>query len=118
MQNPLTRFWEKVWRTSSCWIWLGSRDNGGYGTFHFKGKLVRAHRFSWELINGPIPNNKLILHKCDNPPCINPNHLYVGDYKDNMRDAQLRGRHVGKGRKTNIVVNKLDKSARKMYNPF
>ena len=104
------RFWEKVNKdtVSGCWEWTSSgRGHRGYGAFftHFPGegrKCHAAHRFSWSLSNGPIPAGLWVLHKCDNPPCVNPSHLFLGDRKDNMLDCAAKGRvkTVGQSRKT------------------
>ncbi len=79
-----------------CWIWQGTCNNiGGYGQIHLKkGVLIRAHRYYYELYYGKIPKGKHICHKCDNPPCVNPNHLFIGTHTDNMRDKVLKGRHI------------------------
>lgn len=76
-----------------CWIWIGAMHKGGYGHLKFDGITRLAHRISWELFNGPIPEGFLVLHKCDNPPCVNPNHLFLGDHADNMKDMWDKGRH-------------------------
>ena len=87
------RFWAKVDKTESCWLWTASRQSFGYGTFMLtKGKFTRAHRFSWELHNGPVPKGLFVLHRCDVPSCINPDHLYLGTDRDNARDRRERGR--------------------------
>ena len=72
---------------------MGYRMPFGYGQFGVNGGVVLTHRLAWELAaNGPIPQGQLVRHKCDNPPCCNPNHLELGDYADNSRDAIERGR--------------------------
>lgn len=90
-------FWEKVniGATDECWEWQGVRDEKSYGYAHFKGKRQGAHRLSWFLTNGPIPDGLLVCHKCDNPPCVNPDHLFIGTMKDNMEDCANKGR-IGK----------------------
>lgn len=76
-----------------CWGWAGASEPTGYGKFSIgSGVIAKAHRFSYELHKGPIPEGLLIRHTCDNPPCTNPDHLLVGTYKDNARDAQERRR--------------------------
>lgn len=79
-----------------CWEWLGEQSDGGYGRVWttISGKSVRrsAHRLAWSIENGPIPEGMLICHKCDNPPCIRPTHLFLGSQEDNMLDATSKGR--------------------------
>jgi hypothetical protein len=87
------RFWDKVDRRGpdDCWPWKAGRDKDGYGRFA-AGRTTRAHRYSWEVHNGPIPVGFLALHRCDNPPCVNPAHLFVGSHQDNIRDCVEQGR--------------------------
>lgn len=81
--------------TDECWEWKANKFSSGYGQFAAgKGHSTKAHRYSWELFFGPIPEGKFVLHKCDNPGCVNPYHLYLGSKCDNARDAVVRGRHV------------------------
>lgn len=90
----LNRFWNKVYKTDSCWLWIGSRLPTGYGTFRVGKKVKRAHRVSWELHNGPIIDGSLLVcHTCDNPMCVNPDHLFLGTNLDNMRDRNAKGRN-------------------------
>lgn len=84
-------FFEKVNKTDKCWLWTGRRANCGYGQFRYQRKLMQAHRFSYLLNGGDIPTKMLVLHKCDVKACVNPNHLYLGDHKQNMKDARERG---------------------------
>jgi hypothetical protein len=93
-QEPLSvRFWRFVEKTESCWLWRGGRiSKTGYGTTSVMRKRILAHRASWELHNGPIPSGLWVLHTCDNPICVNPAHLFLGDRADNMRDAFQKGR--------------------------
>lgn len=80
---------------SGCWEWNGVRSPKGYGVAKVLGvrhKLIRAHRLSYQLHKGPIPAGMLVLHSCDNPPCVNPDHLRIGTSIDNMSDAKERGR--------------------------
>ena len=76
---------------NDCWIWLGLRRKG-YGRAQHQNKVVSTHRIVWELVNGPIAKGLLICHRCDNPPCCNPEHLFLGTDKDNSRDKIAKGR--------------------------
>src|SRR5690348_9330916 len=66
------RFWAKVNKTPTCWLWTGKPNTKGYGRFGINYRIVAAHRFAWEITNGPIPDGLAVLHRCDNPPCCNP----------------------------------------------
>lgn len=87
------RFWDKVDKNGilGCWIWTAARVNK-YGVIGLFGKMVKAHRISWELHNGEIPNGLDVLHKCDNEYCVNPNHMFLGTQADNMHDMINKGR--------------------------
>lgn len=88
------RFFEHVDKTDDCWIWTSAIDKDGYGVFaDGNRKYNKAHRFSYKLAYGVIPKGKIICHHCDNPSCVNPEHLYAGTYKDNTRDMFKRGRN-------------------------
>lgn len=86
------RFWEKVVKSNGCWRWSGSTGNYGYGQLRSGEDLERAHRISWELHFGPIPLGMQVLHHCDNPPCVRPDHLWLGTAKTNAEDRQSKGR--------------------------
>jgi DNA-binding XRE family transcriptional regulator len=86
------RFWEKVKKSDGCWEWQAHCNQLGYGTFVFRNKPWLAHRVSWVLCRGEIPKGKLVLHHCDNPGCVNPDHLYIGTNQDNTNDKMERGR--------------------------
>jgi len=75
-----------------CWIWMGSVMGRGYGQAYWHGHCIGAHRVAWELTNGPIPSGMCVCHMCDNPPCCNPAHLFLGSQKDNMQDGIRKGR--------------------------
>jgi len=105
--NPITdRFWKKVTKTDTCWLWTGSIGNTGYGQLRVNRKTVRAHRVSWELHNSKILSGMCVLHKCDNPPCVNPDHLFLGTHKDNASDREYkeRGNHA---RGSAVGISKL-----------
>jgi hypothetical protein len=93
--SPQERFWKHVTpgTPDECWEWQGARTLG-YGAIYDgeRGWPVKAHRVSWELHVGPIPDGRNVLHRCDNPPCVNPHHLYLGSHADNARDRATRGR--------------------------
>ena len=88
------RFWRLVRKTKKCWIWTGHRANG-YGKIASGGDLgkpLRAHRVSWEIHHGAIPDQMKVLHNCDNRRCVRPSHLYLGTQGRNLSDALRRGR--------------------------
>lgn len=87
------RFWRHVKKTNTCWLWIGADDGNGYGVFNLDGKAVKAPRMSWALTFGPIPDGLFVLHRCDHPPCVNPQHLFLGTHTDNMKDMVSKGRH-------------------------
>ena len=87
-KNYEERFWNNVNISDkdSCWDWKAGRSGTGYGCCYCGSSERKAHRVSWIYTNGPIPKDKLVLHKCDNRLCVNPNHLYLGSRSDNQRD--------------------------------
>lgn len=88
-------FWLNVspGNPGECWEWQGQRSARGYGRFKHKNKIIfHSHRVSYELHTGPISDGLWVLHKCDNPPCVNPNHLFLGTHQDNMDDMIAKGR--------------------------
>jgi len=90
------RFWEKVKRGDGCWEWQGALSvNFSYGMFNAgpQRKTVKAHRFSWEIHNGKIPRGRMVLHHCDNPACVRPDHLFLGNVFENGKNMTLKERH-------------------------
>jgi HNH endonuclease len=88
------RFWSKVHKTDTCWIWIAAKWPNGYGHFVLPTHHALAHRVAWELTHGPIPEGMYVLHNCpgqDNKACVNPQHLWLGTHQDNATDAIAKG---------------------------
>lgn len=81
---------------TECWEWIGNRHSSGYGTLMLDGRIVRAHRLSYEVFSGESAKGRMVCHECDNPPCINPRHLWLGSHQENIDDASQKFRmHFG-----------------------
>jgi transcriptional regulator with XRE-family HTH domain len=91
--DPQPRFWDKVRKTDGCWFWTAGLDRDGYGSFELSGRKG-AHVVSWIFATGSDPRPMHVLHKCDNPSCVRPDHLFLGTNKDNMIDKTAKGRQA------------------------
>ncbi len=87
-------FWSKVERTETCWLWKAGTDSGGYGHIFAFGQQEQAHRVSYAITYGEIPEGMNVQHECDNPPCVRPDHLFLGTQADNTADMWAKGRGV------------------------
>lgn len=90
------RFWAKVRKTRSCWIWTGPKTSKQrpYGRIQVNGKATLTHRLSWAIAYGPLNDEEKVIHKCDNPPCVRPTHLTKGTHSENMKDMVAKGRNI------------------------
>lgn len=88
------KFWSNVEKTDTCWFWKAGTSKQGYGQFSVNLKQKYTHRISWEIAYGDIPRGQEVLHTCDNPSCVRPEHLFLGTQNDNMQDCIRKGRHV------------------------
>jgi len=92
MPTLLETFWDHVDKTPYCWNWRRATDEQGYGTLRVRGKKDRAHRVAYVLTYGEIPPGLYVMHDCDNPRCVRPDHLFLGTSLDNNRDMWAKGR--------------------------
>jgi hypothetical protein len=98
--KDIARFWNYVDKSGECWIWTGKHGKvrgsgwGDYGIFSVRAKFISAHRASYIIEHGSIPEGKCICHKCDTPRCVRPEHLFAGTHYDNMRDCSAKGRNI------------------------
>jgi hypothetical protein len=89
------RFIQRVTKTDGCWLWTGATTKFGYGRLSHNGKMISAHRLSFLLAGNELPTELCVLHKCDNPACVRPDHLFSGTKADNNEDTKRKGRHPG-----------------------
>lgn len=97
MRHAAKKFWRNVQigEPDECWLWTGNTNKKGYGQIRIpRVGMVMAHRHAYTLINGPLEAGQVVLHACDNPPCVNPRHLSAGSNVDNMQDMVQKGRHA------------------------
>ena len=107
----IEKFWKRVVKTDSCWIWTGAKHQDGYGYLWFKGHQVLTHRYSWFMKFGVMPE-KQVNHNCDNRPCVNPDHLYEGTQTQNIKDMDARGRRgrtTGMGKLDEVQIREIRK---------
>jgi hypothetical protein len=91
--TPEERFWLKVDRTGSCWLWTAGKRGDGYGAFQVESRRqIGAHRYSYEIHHGPIPDDMVVMHACDVPLCVNPAHLSLGTVQENAADSARKAR--------------------------
>jgi hypothetical protein len=90
--SPAIRFWSKVIQGPECWTWRGSVSETGYGSFQYRNRKMGAHRAAYLMHVGEIPTGMIVCHRCDNPSCVRPDHLFVGTHKDNTRDMMAKNR--------------------------
>lgn len=106
--NTIARFLTFIDKQDSgCWIWMGGKNASGYGLFSIGRKLRLAHRMSWEFTYGFSPDNLVICHRCDNRACVNPEHLFLGDNKDNAKDKMKKGRHIQSYGNTKLTISDI-----------
>lgn len=110
------RFFRLVDRSAGCWLWTGDLNRRGYGRLQFNKQRYLAHRVSFEIHKGPIRGALLVCHTCDNPKCVNPNHLFLGNHAENMRDCMAKGRFLIGERSPNAKLTDRDvKEIRRLH---
>ncbi len=112
LRNGIRRFWERVVKTETCWLWTGCVERNGYGRLQVNRVRWMPHRLSYFLAHGDIPDGLCVLHSCDNTLCVNPSHLRTGTAADNTADKVSKGRHcqgetVGTSRFTETDIREM-----------
>jgi len=116
-QSIPERFWTKVQKTRTCWLWTAAQSTNGYGRFGVGTQTLAAHRVAWFLTSGTMPS-LCVCHRCDVRLCVRPDHLFLGTYADNLRDMRLKGRGRGPSRGKNWALNHPERCARGEALPF
>lgn len=98
----------EIGNSDECWLWKGTKRGNGYGCVGYNSKLLDAHRLSYEVYIGPIPDGMLVCHKCDNRLCVNPDHLFLGSYRDNYQDSKRKDRNTRGERHANSKLSDDD----------
>lgn len=121
MKEPIDRWLDKVVKTENCWEWQGAKYRKGYGHFRMfvdgKWVMYKAHRFSFEYFNKmKLTKNEFVCHTCDNPRCVNPEHLFIGNAQSNTNDKMEKGRHIwGRTSKNRWLTKKIADEIRLIY---
>lgn len=110
------RFWACVAKSDGCWVWTGYRDKDGYGRIGVNDKRIGAHQFSYSLHCGQIPTGMCVCHRCDNPACVRPDHLFLGTVLDNNKDRTQKGRTASGDRNGHSTKPENTKRGMEHYN--